>query len=157
MMTHLWGLCDALAAAVTAAHPSWTVAVLLDPQTLAKTHPADLVGVELHLGPLAFTTDRGDEEGRSKVRVEEELTIALRMRTRRLDSDTETLARAKSLLVDEALTIAMRRQGFVVAGNLEATFQSLDGFHDIASLREDTLISILVELKFRMLWRTTPA
>jgi hypothetical protein len=161
VLAHLWALCDSLKAAVQAAQPTWTVAVLLDPQTPAQTHPRDEDAVEVHIGPLIDRGERGSDEdkgGKSRVRMDCEKTIAVRMRTRRVHSATEALSRSKCLNFDEILGIAERRGGLSLQVDGEeigvAVYVSYLAYLDQESLREDSLISIVAELTFALTRRS---
>lgn len=134
-----WALCDVLKTVILAAHSNWAVEVLVDAQRDVRTLP-DPDSVEVHLGPI--TSEEARPEG-SRIVVQGEIAIAIRMRVKLDKLSADDAARAKCEAWDQLVDVIQRREGFDCgsAGTLH-WFHGVAGI-DLSALRKDKVISIL--------------
>lgn len=147
-MSHLYALCDEIAAAVLVAEPSWSVHVVTDAQVDVKDIPA--TGVELHIGPDTNEETRGREDagGASRKRADATLSIMCRMRCKLNRTAEDTVARDRAVEWDKVVDILQRRAGFVIDDAGTASWDEGAAFIDPMALRQDRVVSVVASTKF---------
>lgn len=134
----LWALCDAISAAITAAHSAWTVEVVADPQKeLGDLKAGD--DIEIMIGPIS--SEEENVEG-SRRGIAGSMTVAMRLRSRVQDLSNTAAARAKCVAWDQAVEILQRREGFLAGAFGQVYWTGGTGAIDIGALRSDKVVSI---------------
>lgn len=140
----VYALCDAIKAAILAAHPDWVVAVVTDPQVEVGKLTTD----RIDLGPLGTSDVR--PEDRSRYGIDSQMDIALRLRGPVKAGDDETVHRARATKMDQIVDLIQKRASFTISGVGQAVFMEGRVEVDLNSFREDRVASLVGAAKFEI-------
>lgn len=130
-------LCDAIAAAIRAAHTTWDVSTLVDVQIDSSKLTAD--GVEFALFPVS---NEEVVEKDSRHVIGTEVLVAMRLRTRIASRASSAEVREKCGLWDEACAVIQRAEGFDLGERGHFRWNAGTVALNVEALRKDRCVFI---------------
>lgn len=130
-------LCDAIAAAIKAAHNTWDVSTVVDAQVDNAKLPADRVDIAL----LPVSNEEVVEK-ESRHAIGTEVIIAIRLRTRVGSRSSTSQVREKCEAWDQACAVIQRAQGFDLGERGHFRWNAGTGALNFDALRKDHVVLI---------------